>query len=1117
LIPFLERFFSRRFVLNLLAVVLLALGGWAWKFMPVEMSPLPEMPVVTVMQSWGKTSAVVMEQKITRGIESIAYQLPGVEGVRSVTREGVSTVIITFSREEPVDLRVIELRERLYEWLKPLNLSVPVRIERSIPEELQQTEWFMRYTLRYEGSVDTLQHIETVQRAIRTVVQPGLLRIEGLAGLAFTGLPTATIQVHLLGHQLRAQQLEADAIIAALRGHSSFSGSSGPAFQFGHHSLTLRPPLTSLAQLKAFTLPLSKPQTKPLSKYPNTPNDHPNFSSPLSSPSANPPLRLDQIADIRLAESPPTVIYRVNGQPAYGMHLYKVPGYDALSLSNKVKASILRLQAELPKGMVLRLESDTAEVLQQQLKQLRDQALLSVSLVFLCVWVVYKRWKAPFIVLGCILMTFSITVIGMRILELTIHRLTLSALMISIGLVVDNAILVYDQLHRSQRIGGGSARQRLQALVEVFTPILGSTLTTVVIVLPLLFSLGSISRHLAPLVLTLSLALVISAFVSLVLIPHALKVVQAEQPVLEPTTGRLSEGATQAQGYVTVVANPGPHIHSNRGSFRKNPPSWRRRLKAWSWVYYHWRWRHRYYLLTGLVLLIGFPVYLIPEPGLGTPSPPPLAAKLPAWLQGYFHYRSSIDPWIGGLGYRFYRQTYFGQLPIDLEQDHLRMSIKPPLGTPIERLDDLAASFEHLIASQSSLLDRFETIITETGGAHIALRFKPEFVDHTAAHALKNELMQRAAITGNMRIALHGLGEGYLSESNLASASFWIRMRGYAFDELRRQAGYLKNVLEQHPKVRHVETHQAWQLTDRGWQYVMELDPEAMLHHQLQRGQLMAQLEDEIQARHLPIGVLQIGHTTLPVQVYVPSQTAYLEEFLSLRQQAPRPFELSDVATLKKEQVMPHIEKDHQSYSLVLGVDFMGSYAQGNAVVSQVLNSFPRPLGFSIEQLQQKEIPEKQDSGLNELGTLLLAILCVWMVVAALFNDLRASMKVLAALPLAFLGIMSGALMHEIPFDRGAVAGTLLCIGIVVNNSILLTHRAKQCQSSRIFGFRAWIRGYRSSLRSILLTSGTTLLGLLPVLVWGEAGFWYHMAVVVSWGLAYSVVLLLAFSGMMTR
>lgn len=1127
-IPALERFFQRRFILNLLLLVLFGLGGWAWWAMPVEMSPVPELPVVTVSQSWAKTSAVVMEEKITRGMESIAYRLPGVEGVRSITREGVSTVIITFGRDEPVEFRVIELREQLYEFLKPLPLSAPPILQRSLPEELKQEEWFMRYTLRYDGPREGLQHY------LKTVIQPGLLGLEGMAGVELTGWRTEAIQVRLLPHQLRAYHLEASEVMAALRRASAFSGSSNLSNRWSHHPMTIQPNISSLEDLKSFPIPVAKRVSSQERASLETPTQATSSSETLlplaNTDSSNPlhatrpsnalptvahdhsMLRLDQIADLSLAELPPSVIYRVNGLPSYGIYLYKVPGYDALRVSQNVQAVVQEMQASLPKGMLLKLEADTAETLRKQLVSLQQQAFMSVCLLFICLWAAYKRWKAPFIVVSSVVLTLCVTAIGMFLFNLSIHLVTLSALMISIGMVVDNAILVYDQLHRVDPQAGGSARKRLQALQEVVTPILGSTLTTVVIVLPLLFSLGSISLYLSPLVLTLTLALVISAVVSLVLVPHLLNLTQVKHHEPRPTA---SEPARDTQ------PTTGQNQHNGYYHRKRN---W---VLALAWHYYVWRRRFRYYVIVGFVLLIGIPVYLIPEPAATSSTaapgvfPPqrqsPQASQWPTWIQTYFQYRQHIDPWIGGLGYRFYRQTYFGQLPTNLEEEHLRVTIKPPLGTPLALLDEITTSFEQVIQSYSSILHQWETLVTETGGSSIAIRLKPAFVHHPASATLKNELMQRAAYTGNLRIAIHGLGEGYLTQSSQTPASFWIRIRGHSFDELRRLAGQLQNALKQDPKVLHVETHQAWQLTDRGWQYVLDLDPEAMLHHQLHRAGLLTHLEDQIQPRHLSLGVLTMAEKTLPIYVYAPPRSDYLEAFMSLRVDTPIPFDLSSVATLKKEQVMPRIEKEDQSYSLVLGVDFMGSYAQGNAVISNLVQAFPRPLGFAIEQIHQREAPQKQKRGLNEIGTLLLAMLCVWMVVAALFNDLKASIKVLAALPLSALGIMSATVVHQIPFDRGAVAGTLLCIGIVVNNSILLVHRGKEYQRIGLKGFRAWIQVYRSSLRSILLTSGTTLLGLIPVLVWGEAGFWYHMAVVVSWGLTYSVVLLLALSGMMTR
>jgi multidrug efflux pump subunit AcrB len=108
---------------------------------------------------------------------------------------------------------------------------------------------------------------------------------------------------------------------------------------------------------------------------------------------------------------------------------------------------------------------------------------------------------------------------------------------------------------------------------------------------------------------------------------------------------------------------------------------------------------------------------------------------------------------------------------------------------------------------------------------------------------------------------------------------------------------------------------------------------------------------------------------------------------------------------------------------------------------------------------------------------------------------------------------MYGVNEHDIAFDRGAISGGLLCIGVVVNNSILLMHRRLEAKRLGINGFRAWLLVYQDKTRSVVLTSVTTIGGLMPLILFGGSEFWRNMAIVVSWGLGLSAILLLLLAG----
>jgi len=134
-----------------------------------------------------------------------------------------------------------------------------------------------------------------------------------------------------------------------------------------------------------------------------------------------------------------------------------------------------------------------------------------------------------------------------------------------------------------------------------------------------------------------------------------------------------------------------------------------------------------------------------------------------------------------------------------------------------------------------------------------------------------------------------------------------------------------------------------------------------------------------------------------------------------------------------------------------------------------------------------------------------------------LLESIKYPLAVILSVPFSLLGVMAGSLFNDLAFDRGAIAGTLLCIGVVVNNAILLIHEHQSLIQKGVRGLRNWMYVYERKLRAILITSVTTISGLIPMIVFGSDEFWETLAVVVVWGLSFSTVLLLLFFGYWKR
>ena len=198
-----------------------------------------------------------------------------------------------------------------------------------------------------------------------------------------------------------------------------------------------------------------------------------------------------------------------------------------------------------------------------------------------------------------------------------------------------------------------------------------------------------------------------------------------------------------------------------------------------------------------------------------------------------------------------------------------------------------------------------------------------------------------------------------------------------------------------------------------------------------------------------------------------------------------------------------------------MAFNFLGPSRMGQSTAEQVVETFPVPPGMSVTTGFRGWFGGEEDR--NLLLIFLMAMMSVWMIISALLERWRDPVVILLAIPLGGIGIMAGTLYHDLQFDRSAMAGALLVMGVVVNNAILLMHGKQKMRLLGVHGIRSWLYVYREKMRPVLITSCTTLAGLLPLMLLEGDGFWQTLAIVVGWGLGASTIFLIGLMGIWER
>jgi multidrug efflux pump subunit AcrB len=486
--------------------------------------------------------------------------------------------------------------------------------------------------------------------------------------------------------------------------------------------------------------------------------------------------------------------------------------------------------------------------------------------------------------------------------------------------------------------------------------------------------------------------------------------------------------------------------------------------------------------------------------------------------KAYISKREFIDPYVGGLGYHFYRNTYFGEPFTGVFRENIRVSVNTPLGTPLEELNKIALSFEEIAEVFGHAIDYYETRVSEYSGTTIVFYFKDEYLYKREPYVMKGEMMYLAAYTGNSSISVSGFGDGYFSGGGGGLANFQVQIRGYSMEEIDIVAADLKVRLEQNRRIQNVELNRSWTSSQRLWHYVLRFDDTDLYLKNLSRREVLASLQMDMNPEYSGFGHVELNGRRHYLITRYKAGTRYQEQFGSdVRRVGQAYLKVDEVASLEKEEVMARIQKQDQTYTRTVSFEYLGSYKNGNDFLAETLEALPVPVGITADRPTYNFFNRTDEQGMSLAITLFMAVFCVWMVVSALLESWSASWAVILAVPLSALGIMYGVMEHDIAFDRGAISGALLCIGVVVNNSILLMHRRLESKKIGINGYRAWLHVYREKTRSVLLTSVTTIGGLMPLILFGGSEFWRNMAIVVSWGLGLSAILLLVLAGIWER
>ncbi|NIR51311.1 efflux RND transporter permease subunit [candidate division KSB1 bacterium] len=443
------------------------------------------------------------------------------------------------------------------------------------------------------------------------------------------------------------------------------------------------------------------------------------------------------------------------------------------------------------------------------------------------------------------------------------------------------------------------------------------------------------------------------------------------------------------------------------------------------------------------------------------------------------------------------------------EDTYLVVSVNMPTGAEIKRTDAIAKHFETHLVGNKNIEKIFTNVSAENARIHITF---PRKVQLTAAPLiLKEQLTNLAVQIAGPHVGVFGFGPGFYSGGGSAP-QFRVQVLGYNYNEVKRIADDVGRKLARNPRVRDVNTNTSrWGRREDLFETVLRVDRQKLQRFQLTAAQVLNALQSYLR-ESLSWQRIKFAGKEIDYRIKMRGHHEFdMEELGELLLETPQKetVRLSEVAHIGERKVLPRIVRENQQYQRWIAFEYRGPWKFGDRLVESVIENTKLPHGYKLQRGSFFFLQEEEKRQIY--WVIAFALLLVYMVTAGLFESLLQPFIVILTVPLALIGVFWMFYLTDTNFDRSAYIGVVLLAGIVVNNSIILVHHINSLRHKGLALLDAIIQGAYDRLRPILMTTATTVFGLLPLVLFTktEESIWYALSLATIGGLLSSTLLVL--------
>ena len=468
---------------TVMILALVVLGIFSYRRLSVEMFPNVEFPVVSVVTTFAGASPETVEREVSKRIEETVNQIAGVKHVFSTSREGVSTVVVEFRLEEKVNDAAQEVRAKI----SSIRGTLPESIEEPIIQKLDFNAAPIAALAVESTALSTRELTILVEKKIKK-------RFESVAGVGkvdMVGGKKREVNIDLDPARLDALKLGVNDIVAGIRSENTN---------------------TPLGRI-----------TRGTAEYPlrieGKPDRADQYRQMIVAQRNGRPIALGEVAQVVDGIEEIRRLALVNGKPAIGLDIYKQSGGNQVELVDTVKKVMGKVQKELPPGVKLSLVRDGSIMTRESLADVKETLIIGGVLTVLIVFCFINSWRSTVITGVTLPISVISSFIVMNALGMTLNVMTLMALSLAIGMLIDDAIVVRENIVRHLEMGKDHMEAARFGTSEIGMAVFATTMSIVAVFVPVAFMKGVVGRFFYQFGISVAFAVLVSLFVSFTLDP----------------------------------------------------------------------------------------------------------------------------------------------------------------------------------------------------------------------------------------------------------------------------------------------------------------------------------------------------------------------------------------------------------------------------------------------------------------------------------------------------------------------------------------------------------------------------------------------------------------------